>query len=369
MLKKRRWVLITLVLISGIAADGRVGFRDDAQNENERLQAEATLEISEGSATLLSGDEESTVAVGERVSVSVGDRITMASDGEGVLTFFSGEQTFLSPQTVVELTQFETSDDTSRVELHMLLGQVFSTVEKTLDAESSHTITTSAATISVRGTQFIVFVRENDFTQVVTVDGEVEVSAQARSTVVPAGYGLLVEPGKAPGEVRVWGQTRIDLTTPSGQPAALPVIFTNTKNGFTFRYRAGALGMVALGTYEVLINSTGPFVIKDIEFPEDTKPGTIQEIPVKLSAILLEVVDEAGKPLVDTDLFHVRLTQGDLSGETIVMPGDPILVGPGTWQLEVAQEAQPDQIQNIEVTVAEGKQVTATIEAAIEADQ
>jgi hypothetical protein len=368
MLGKRRWLwlLIALVVVaSGIVAGVWFMLRDDEQNEDEWQQAEATLLVTEGSATLSTGAQENTVSVGLAVSVRVGDRVTMAEDGEGVLTFFSGEQTFLSPQTVVELEQFETSGDSSQVELHMVLGQAFNTVEKTLDAESRHTITTSAATISVRGTQFIVFVRENDLTQVATADGEVEVSAQDTSAVVATGYGLMVESGKAPGEVRVWGQARINLKTPSGELAALPIVFTNTNNGFIFRYRAGAVGLVSLGTYEVLINSPGPFIVKDIEFPQETTAGTIQEIPVNLSAIVLEVVDEAETPLVDAGPLRVRLTQGDLSGETLVTPGDPILVGPGTWQLEVAQEAQLDQIQTIEVTVAEGEQVTAAVDAGL----
>jgi hypothetical protein len=190
---------------------------------------------------------------------------------------------------------------------------------------------------------------------VVSTDGTVAVTAGGKTADVASGYGVPVQPDGTLGEVKVWGQAQIQLTTPSGAAPNLPVLFTRTDNGQTFRYRVGDLMTAPLGTYDVLVQSPGPLRLAGIEFPADTAPETVKSIPATLGAIVLDVGDVGD--------LRVGLAQGDLSGETVVAPGTPVLAGPGTWQLTVALDAQPNQTQTLEVTVVEGEQVTVTVDA------
>jgi hypothetical protein len=129
-----------------------------------------------------------------------------------------------------------------------------------------------------------------------------------------------------------------------------------------FYYRADDLMTVPLGTYDVLLGTPGQYLVSGITFPEDTPQGEIRDIPIALGAIALSVIDNAGNPVPDAGNLLVKLHQGDLSGEITVAPDTPFLAGPGTWQLEVAPESQPEQTQTVEITVGEGQIATGAIQ-------
>jgi len=348
-----------LVLLAAILSVGLAACKDQEQEKEEVASWEssiATLDITEGSATLVTAQNPTgqVVEPGEPVEIRAGDKITMSDSGEGVLTFVNGAQTHLSSQAVVEVENLEVLGTSARIDLKVAFGQTFHTVEQLLDTQSRFEIETPAATISVRGTEFIVFTRDNGLTQVVTIDGTVAVAAQDKTAEVPGGYGVRVAVGEAPGEVKVWGFSDVRVSTPSGdQLVGIPIVFTNTENGLSFRYRTDEPMAVPLGTYDLLIQIPGPYRLTGIEFPADTQAEAVKEIPITLSAIVLNAPEN----------LIVRLQQGDLSGEIVTAPGVPILVGPGTWNLEIALESQPDEVQTIEVTVDEGKQATMDFSA------
>jgi hypothetical protein len=170
-------------------------------------------------------------------------------------------------------------------------------------------------------------------------------------------------PGEVPPKAVVWGLAQLQITAPEGvEVGQPPVTWTNPGNQQMFYYRADDLMTVPLGTYELLLNTPGPYLVSDIAFPEGTPQGEIRDIPVALGAIALSVIDQAGNPVPDAGNLLVTLQQGDLSGEITVAPDTPFLVGPGTWQLEVAPESQPEQTQMVDITVGEGQIAAGAIQ-------
>jgi uncharacterized cupin superfamily protein len=342
-----RWLWILIVLVTTLG--GPAVFAQD----NETV---GTLFVTEGSAELTSGEDTITVERNDRVEVRAGDQIAVSDDGEAILTFFTGAASRLNPGTQVEVTELDVEEVTTQVELTVLVGQTLNVIEKTLDGESRHEVITPGATITVRGTQFVVVVREDGLTQIATLDGLVAVSAQDQSTEIPCGYGLKVAPGEVPGELKVWGMARMTLNTPSDELVSLPVIFTNVENGQTFRYRTGDLITVPIGTFDAVLLAPGPLRLTGIVFPEDTVPEAVTSLSATFSSVAFEATNvPAGDNLI------VRLTQDDLSGETVTAPGASVLVGPGTWQAEIALESAPDQVESVQFSVAEGEAITVPV--------
>lgn len=63
------------------------------------------------------------------------------------------------------------------------------------------TVQTPAAVAAVRGTEFDTEVDTDKKTTLRCYEGQVEVTAQKKSVLVPAGFGVMVEYGKPPGEL------------------------------------------------------------------------------------------------------------------------------------------------------------------------
>lgn len=363
---RRRNPLILLVLILIVAACGGDDKKQDAPPASTTGDAAwetgaATLDVERGRADVISAAQSQTVTPGAPVTVVEGDRITVSADGEATLTFFDGAQTRLTPGADVQVMLFRTAGESSQVELNVLVGQTISAVTRTLDASSSHTVRTPAATISVRGTEFVIAVRDAGLTQVTTVEGLVSVDAGGGSAEVPCGYGLKLAPGDAPGDLNVWGMAQVSVSAPLESMPDLPVVWVNAENGQRFYYRAGDMMALPLGSHDVIVESPGPYRVPGgVAFPEAAEPETPRDIAVSLGVVTLELLDDSGAPMHDAPMI-VHLQQGDLAGETTVQPGDPILVGPGVWDVEVAMADQPEMVQHMEMTMGEGEAHTAQL--------
>jgi hypothetical protein len=343
-----RFILISLLVIltaaAGLFPAGNVAARQDAV---------ATLVINSGSATVTpqNGDpqeyKDNDVAL-----VNQGDEVAISDDGEALLTFFEGTQSRLVAGTVITVDQLSAENNAQKVSLSVSAGQAMNTVATMVDADSRFEVDTPAATITVRGTNFIVFVRPNDLTQVATLAGLVDVSAQDQTVQLPPGFGVKVAPGEAPGTVNVWAQALVIVSAPDGVTTKnLPVTFVNTANDQIYRYRSEDLMTVLTGPYEMTVNTPAPYRLTGIEFPTMTEPGKPTAFDVALGALILNTDSDTG------DLI-VHFAQGDLSGETTVAPGAPILVAPGTWSVEVALASDPTQVQTFEITAVAGETLT-----------
>jgi hypothetical protein len=341
--------LVVLMTAAGLYPAGSV---------TARQETVATLVVNAGSATVTPPDGDPQNYTGDDVAlVSQGDEVAISDDGEGLLTFFEGTQSRLVAGTVITVDQLSAENNAQQVSLTVSAGQAMNTVGKMIDADSRYEVNTPAATITVRGTNFIVFVRPNDLTQVATLDGLVDVSAQNQTVELPPGFGVKVVPGEAPGTVNVWGQTRVTVSAPEGVTADnLPVTFVNTTNGQVYRYRSEDLMTVLAGPYDMTVDIPAPYQQTGIEFPTLAVPGEPQQLDVALGALVLNTDGDTG------DLI-VRFTQGALSGETTVAPGDPILVAPGTWLVVVALASDPTQVQNLAITVTADETLTLDLKS------
>jgi hypothetical protein len=345
-MRKLGVVFILIILLAGWAVPTAA-----------RQDQVATVWVTEGTAsiTLADGGDPQEVATDDVALVSIGDQVAVSEDGEALLTFFEGAESRLAATTVIEVGAFEQTDTSSEASFEVLVGQTITSVEAMMDTESRFEINTPAATITVRGTEFIVFVRPNQLTQVATLEGTVDVEAEEQSVEVPSGYGVKMSPGEPPGAVSVWGQLTTALTAPVEEMPNLPVTLTNVENGQVYHYRAQDLMMAALGAYELVVNSPGPVRVTDIVFGPDTEAETPLDIDVALGALAFEVIGDAGAVLDDTGDLIVRFEQGDLAGETVTAPGDPVLVGPGDWQIQVVLASAPDQTQTLNLSVKAGE--------------
>jgi len=351
-----------LGLITALIALLYAGIIPAAASPDRRDQSPvASLLISLGTATLTPADGAAQdLVVDDETVVAVGDQIAVAEDGEAILTFFEGAESRLGPGTSVEVTQFETTDAATPIGLTVLAGQTMNSVETIADAQSRFQVDTPTATISVRGTVFNVFVRPNQLTQVVTLEGLVAAEAQGQTAEIPVGFGVKVEAGQAPGKVNPWGFGTLAISAPAGDVADVPVTLVNQDNGQVFHYRASDLLAVALGSYDVIVQTPGPFQTS-VTLGDDTLPDNPQAIPAELSTITLTVVDDRGAVVAEAGDLILTLRQGDLTGTATVASGDPVVVGPGAWEIEAALASAPDQTQPVTVLIGPGETLDFTL--------
>jgi hypothetical protein len=321
----------------------------------------ASLLITLGTATLTPvGGEAQDLVLDDETVVAVGDQIAVSEDGEAILTFFEGAESVLGPGTTVEVTQFETTDAETPIGLTVVAGQTINSVEKIADAQSRFQVATPTATISVRGTQFGVYVRGDQLTQVVTLEGLVAAEAQGQTAEIPVGFGVKIEAGQAPGKVNPWGFGTLAISAPAGDVADVPVLLVNQDNGQEYYYRASDLLAVALGSYDVIVQTPGPFQT-EVTLADDTLPAKPQAIPAELSTLTLTVVDDTGAVVPEAGNLILTLQQGDLLGTATVAPGDPVVVGPGLWTIGAALDTHPDRAQQIEVLIGPGETLDFTL--------
>jgi len=351
-------LMLSLVLAGGHGA--RVGAAQDG-DVARRQDAIASLVVTAGSAELTSGDQPALdLGTGDFAEVRSGDVIAVSEDGEAILTFFEGIETRLAAGTELTVDAVESGDAPDHMRLDVSAGQVFNNVATIADAQSRFEVLTPSAAISVRGTQFLVFVRPNALTQVATLEGVVAVSAQDQSVEVPCGYGLKVVPGETPGTVNVWGQMRLTVTAPVEGAERLPVTLINTESVQHFFYRADDLMTAVIGSYDVFVNSPGPYRT-EVTFPEDTEAETPVMLEAELGGVAVSVVDDAGEPVDDFGDLVITLTQDDLAGQTTVASGEPFAAGPGEWGLEITPVAQPGTMVSLKVDVSAGEISDVTI--------
>lgn len=71
-------------------------------------------------------------------------------------------------------------------------------------------VETRSAVAAARSTEWVVAFDADGATAVFVVEGRVEVRAQTRSVALSAGDGTDVPAGQPPGEIKRWGQARVD---------------------------------------------------------------------------------------------------------------------------------------------------------------
>jgi hypothetical protein len=109
-----------------------------------------TVEVSQGGGTF--------AAARDGMTVGAGDQIRTSDAGVGLLTFFDGSETQLSPDTQVQIAQAGTSSGT-QISVSQIIGTTVDRVQRLTGQPTNFSTDTPAATAVVRGTRYTVTVK------------------------------------------------------------------------------------------------------------------------------------------------------------------------------------------------------------------
>ena len=189
----------------------------------------ATLAQASGVVEVMPAGEDTwrPVAAGERLEV--GDRVRTGPASAAQLRFFDGSMADLGAETEITLAQMSARRDGGDrlILLHQWVGRTYHRVQRLPDPDSRYKVETPTAVTVVRGTEFAVVVEADGTTEVVVVQGKVDVIAQATTVQVPAGQKTTVQPEEPPAPIHP--ATPVSPTpwaaptpTPTSTPTALP---------------------------------------------------------------------------------------------------------------------------------------------------
>ncbi len=128
-----------------------------------------------------------------------GDRVRVGEGSSVLLEFADGTRQVLSSNTEIELVRVNRFGDSGLADTTVRVVQ--GRAENTVPTKGTRfQINTPSANTSVRGTRFRISVPEDQpvLSRVEVVGGNVHVAGDKGKTELPAGYGTLVEKGKAP---------------------------------------------------------------------------------------------------------------------------------------------------------------------------
>jgi len=171
-------------------------------------------------------DQDEPVQVGARLLS--GDRVTTGADGNLTLAFADGSRLLVLADSDVVMDHLSAWGTTGMVDTRIRLqeGRVDTRVQPARGPGSRYNIITPAAVAAVRGTAFRVAAdAAQDVMRSEVTDGTVGVGDDARSTAVPAGYGLVAEAGKPPGKPREL-LPPVNLSSLPEVQRRLPLVFT-----------------------------------------------------------------------------------------------------------------------------------------------
>jgi hypothetical protein len=159
-------------------------------------RTEATLVISNGEAMVnqtktlllfLPSLTETAAAAGDIITVGAGDTIHLAAGSTAQLRLLDGSTVDLASGTSLKVTELLMTEESYRVQLHMLAGRTVSRVVRLLGVGDTFEVSTPSSTASVRGTVFSVEVVSDGSTRVIVDKGVVHVEVGTEEVDVSAG--------------------------------------------------------------------------------------------------------------------------------------------------------------------------------------
>lgn len=158
--------------------------------------ASTVLTIFDGTVTVARGGADFSPA-SDGDLLSPGDRVQTLDDSHAVITFFDGSTMEMEPGTTVEIEETSSNADGDiTLSVRQRIGLTWVSVRHLTRAKFQ--LHTPAGDATVRGTGFITEVLPDGATTVQTFDGVVEVTAQGRTVLVPAGYLTTALPSTPP---------------------------------------------------------------------------------------------------------------------------------------------------------------------------
>jgi hypothetical protein len=192
----------------------------------------ATLTQVQGGVDILIADGSTWQPVEVGAQIEAGTRVRTGCDATAQLAFFDGSTTDLASDTEVFIVQMISlkKAEGKVIILQQRAGQTYHRVQPLLDADSRFEVETPSAVASVRGTEFALDVGADGATQVVVVEGLVNVEAQEITIVVEAGQGTVARPQQPPDPAQPAATlpARVESLDPSGQTNTDPPGQTKT---------------------------------------------------------------------------------------------------------------------------------------------
>lgn len=258
---------LLLFIVGVIVAILLLGQSDKKDNnQNEAVAGDITgLTITANVET--SQDQQTWQSTLAQFALAEGDSIRTDDSGQALLTYFTGDETEVGPNTElkIEVMQGEAGGD-NQIGLDMVVGQITNRIDRTLNSDSSFDVKTPTADAAVRGTIYTVTVEPVTGRSAFSVQqGEVAVTAQGQTQIAQAGFEIVVEPGQPPSPPRPL-PSLLTLTPTASVTSQAPVIIpTNTPNA--------AVGVTPLLTITGPANNS-PFSAGDVV----TVTGNVQGV-------------------------------------------------------------------------------------------
>jgi hypothetical protein len=195
-------VIVMLAIVGVVIVLILLGGNDDEENggQGSASEAQADLTITTIAPTVEAKiDDGDWQAVSTQLVAAEGDSVRTDATGRALLTFFTGDETELTPNTELTIEVLQgTAGGSNQIRINVLVGQVTNRVNRVLDANSRHEVRTPAADATVRGTVYRVRVETNGASTFSVEDGVVEVTAQGQTQTAQAGFEIVVQPGQPP---------------------------------------------------------------------------------------------------------------------------------------------------------------------------
>ncbi len=158
---------------------------------------EAHVKSVSGNSQLLSSRRPGAFQIQPKLKLDLGDEIVTGSNGHVVISLSDRSQIHVFPNSRVKLNDFSSANSMPEL-LEIFFGRVRVKIHRIGGRPNLYRLNSPAASIAVRGTEFIVDVQANGETLVAVSEGSVEVSSRLNpdnKRLVTPGRSVLVRPG------------------------------------------------------------------------------------------------------------------------------------------------------------------------------
>ncbi|MBI5960366.1 MAG: FecR domain-containing protein, partial [Chloroflexi bacterium] len=184
--------LIALLLITALAACGGDDKKDEDSGKNTAA-SEATLSVDQAQVELRQG--ETWTPVSEAAQVRASDAVRTDANGQAVITFYTGTQVEILPNSEIVVEAFEPVEGGgTTITLNQLTGETLHRVELVANSGSQYEVNTPVAHLTVRGTEFTVAVADDGATRVEVTVGVVQAEIGEQTVEVQPGEAIDVAP-------------------------------------------------------------------------------------------------------------------------------------------------------------------------------
>jgi len=163
----------------------------------QAIYLEAHVLTKSGHVQLLSSSHQGTFSLAPKYRLEPGNEIVTGDNGRVVISLTDGSQVIVLPNSHVRLKDFRSANSVREL-LDILVGRVRITIRHAGSTPNPYRLNSPAASIAVRGTDFLVDVLSNGETSVFVYEGLVEVTSLINpdnKRLVAPGDRVIVRPG------------------------------------------------------------------------------------------------------------------------------------------------------------------------------